>query len=141
MLTGLAHAHKYLGYLTFALTFVSLGLAIAAQVRKSQSSATWLYKCHRFGTMLLGRLTVAFGLGLFAAKFPPAAWLAKWPLWTGLLLWGAIEPIGKRMVTQSAKAAMVSQEFSWRPAIGVLIELLLLTTAIGLMTMSRLGKL
>jgi len=139
LLTGLQHAHKYLGYLTFLLTIGGVVLALAG-AGKDAGKAALLHKLHGIGFMNSGRLNVVLGLAVVFMKFGVAGAFASWGWWVGLVVWGGIEPIGKRFVQQELAGVQAGTNAASKLLIGTIIEVVLLTAIVGIMTMSRLGK-
>ncbi len=140
MLTGLTHAHKYLGYLTFALAFGGFALSLAG-ARTQASRAALLSKIHKIGMMNAGRVNILLGFAVLFLKYPTEAYAAKWAVWSGFVAWGVIEPIGKRLVQGELEQVAQGGTASNKLVIGTLLEVLILTAVVGMMTMSRLGKL
>ncbi len=145
MLTGLLHAHKYLGYLTFLLAFVGVALTLAGAGRDAGKAAL-LSKVHRLGFLTSGRLNLVLGITVVllradAAGAGVAGVFAHWGWWAGALVWGGIEPIAKRMVQGELAAVQGGGTASKKLLIGTVLEVVLLTAVVGIMTMTRLGKL
>lgn len=140
MLLGLQHAHKYLGYLTFLLAIGGLVLALAG-AGKDAGKAALLSKVHGIGFLNSGRLNIVLGIALLIMKFGVAGAFASWGWWAGLIIWGACEPVGKRLVQGELATVQAGGQASKKLVIGTVLEVGLLTAIIGLMTMTRLGKL
>ncbi len=142
MMIGLMHSHKYLAYLLFLLLLLTIGL-VAAGASEKPSLARIADRLHRLGAMNLGRLQILLGIATLAAMADTAG--APWfrpSLWAGLLLWGPMEPIAKRLVhAELARACAGEKANRGRLLAGIGLEIVLLTIIIGLMTMTRLGKL
>ena len=145
MLIGLLHAHKYLGYLTFLLAVAGMVLALAGAGRDAGKAAL-LSKVHRLGFLTSGRLNLVLGIAVVLLKVDAAGAglagvFAHWGWWAGVLVWGGIEPIAKRMVQGELAAVQGGGTASKKLVIGTVIEVVLLTALVGIMTMTRLGKL
>lgn len=138
MLIGLMHAHKYLGYITFLNVVVALAIALAASVGAPARIAL-VERIFRLGVLMPGRLNVALGLVTLAVMASQAsgAW-TRWGLWAGLVLWGPLEVLGKRWILAGAQSSPAQVG---RMRGGLVAIALGLTAIIGLMTMSRLGRL
>ena len=145
MLIGLLHAHKYLGYLTFLLAVAGMVLALAGAGRDAGKAAL-LSKVHRLGFLTSGRLNLVLGIAVVLLKVDAAGAglagvFAHWGWWAGVLVWGGIEPIAKRMVQGELAAVQGGGTASKKLVIGTVIEVVLLTALVGIMTMTRLVKL
>ncbi|MCO4760339.1 MAG: hypothetical protein KC502_02470 [Myxococcales bacterium] len=140
MLTGLQHAHKYLGYLTFLMAVLGLIVALAGAAKDSKKAGI-LDKIHRHAFMHCGRLSVVLGLALLFMKYGTDGAFATWGWWVGLVAWGGIEPISKRMVNAEIAAVQGGGQGSSKLIIGTVLEVVILTAVVGIMTMARLGKL
>ncbi len=142
MMIGLMHSHKYLGYLLFLLLLLTAVL-VATGATRNPGLARIADRLHRLGAMNLGRLEIVLGVATLAAMADTAG--APWwrpSLWAGLLLWGPIEPIAKRLVhAELARACAGEPANRGRLLAGIGLEVVLITAIIGLMTMTRLGKL
>jgi hypothetical protein len=135
MLVYLIHGHKGLGQLVFALAVASLLLAFAGAGAKAGPSQM-LDRVHRFGLLMVGRLNVIVGLALLFVMHSEA----HRPLftaapWLGLLLWGPIEVLGKRLVTAHVRGGPSGEAGKVR--LGTGLQLLIVVLIYGAMTMAR----
>lgn len=131
MLTGLHHLHRTLAYLVFAFAFVNT-LLVFTRGRTHEKTALYITYVTRYGIRVVGGLTVAIGLVLWAAH--PALPVGTGWLWISLLLWGPVEILGKRLVLAEASIVRDGGQGSGRMVIGAVGQLLLIAIIFGLMS-------
>lgn len=137
MLVYLIHGHKGLGQLAFALALTGLVLGIGV-ARGKGGWAPMLDRVHRLGFMMVGRINVVLGLALLAVMHSEAGRsLTTLGPWLGLLLWGPIEVLGKRMVTANVRSGPPAAADARKVAIGTGLQFLLIVLIYGAMTMAR----
>ena len=130
MTTGLLHAHKYLGYLLFAAIVVAFVLTLTG-ARKKAGLAKVVSLIQKIGVNAVGGVVMLVGVVLFFMLNHSFA--AGW-VWLSIVLWAPIAILGKRFVTAEAQVVLDGGEGSGRMTVGVLVQIILLTAIIGLMT-------
>jgi len=112
-------------------TLINLVLAVAGAGKKPSLAAIML-KTHKFGVMMLGRLIYVAGLGL--AMVAGHSFAQPWIL-AGLLLWGAVEVAGKRLVVAELAGAPDGSANGARLLVGALIQSVIIVSVYALMQM------
>lgn len=131
MTTGLNHLHTNFANLLVFFALIGLLLSIFGASKKPSFAAV-MNKSHKFGILMLGRLVYVAGLGLaMAAGF---SFSQPWIL-AGLLLWGAVEVAGKRLVTPELDKVLQGETGSIRLVAGAAIQLLVIAVVWGVMHM------
>lgn len=131
MAIGLNHLHTNLAHLLVLVALINLVLAVAGAGKKP-SLAAIMAKTHKFGVMMLGRLIYVAGLGL--AMVAGHSFAQPWIL-AGLLLWGAVEVAGKRLVVAELATAVDGSSDAVRLILGALIQLVVIVFVYGIMQM------
>ncbi|MCB9740259.1 MAG: hypothetical protein H6747_13445 [Deltaproteobacteria bacterium] len=135
MLMYLIHGHKGLGQLVFALAVAGFAFALAGAGSKPGPSQA-LDRVHRFGLMMVGRLNVLLGIALLlvlnSEAHRPLFTVAPW---LGLLLWGPVEVLGKRLVSANVRGTPTGDVGKVR--LGTGLQLLVIVLIYGAMTMAR----
>lgn len=131
METGLLHLHRTLGYVVFVVALVDLVLALT-MARSDARVARLLSSVHTFGFLMAGRLNLLIGILLLALlpQWPMTTWWA----WAGLLLWGPIEAVSKRLVAPELAVARDGGTASSRMILGTAVELVVVVAIFGLMS-------
>ena len=131
MNTGLNHLHTNLAHLLVLFALVGVVLAVLGAGKKP-ALAGIMTKTHQFGVLMLGRLIYVAGLGLAMATGHSFA--QPWIL-AGLLLWGAVEVAGKRLIVPELKGVVEGEGSSGKLLAGAAIQLLVIVVVYGLMQM------
>jgi len=131
MQIGLNHLHTNLAHLLVLFALINMILAVLGAGKK-QSLASIMSKSHKFGVMMLGRLIYVAGLGL--AVIAGHSFMQPWIL-SGVLLWGAVEVAGKRMVSPELESAADGAAATGRLMAGAAIQLVVIVAIYGLMQM------
>jgi len=127
--TGLNHLHTNLAHLLVLFALINMILAVLGAGKKA-SLASIMAKSHKFGVMMLGRLIYVAGLGL--AIVAGHSFTQPWVL-AGLLLWGAVEVAGKRLVSPELEGVADGAVGSGRLMGGAAIQLVVIVAIYGLM--------
>lgn len=130
MLIGLLHLHRTLGYLVFFVALVNLVLVIT-KGRTDPRAAKVLHYLHAVGLMGAGRLNLVIGIGLLLVGSWPAT---TWWAWAGLVLWGPVEAVSKRLVKPEVALVQDGGAGSSRMVMGAAIELVCIIAIFGLMS-------
>lgn len=131
MLIGLLHLHRTLGYLLFFVALLNL-VVVITKGRTDPRAAKALRYMHSFGLLAVGRLNLVVGIALWAVS--PQWSLATWWAWAGLVLWGPIEAVSKRMVQPEIALVQDGGSGSSQLVLGTAIELVCVVTIFGLMS-------
>jgi len=131
MQTGLNHLHTNFAHLLVLMAFISMILAVLGAAKKP-GLAKMMHVAHRYGVLALGRVIYVAGLGL--AMVGGYSFTSSWIL-AGLLLWGAVEVAGKRLITPELEGASEGGAESVKLMAGAAIQLLVILTVYGLMQM------
>ena len=131
MEVGLIHLHKSLAHLLVLSALLGMILAVAGAGKKAGLAKVML-KTHTFGVLMLGRLIYVAGLG--AAMAVGHSFLQPWVL-AGIVLWGVVEVVGKRMVSAELRAVLDGGVGSTKLLIGATIELVVIVLVYGAMQM------
>jgi len=128
---GLNHLHTNLAHLLVLFALIGMILAVLGAAKKP-ALASIMSKNHKFGVLMLGRLiyVAGFGLAFAAGHSLTQPWIAS-----GILLWGAVEVAGKRLVTPELDGVVQGGVSSGRLMAGAAIQLLVIVTVYGLMQM------
>ncbi|MBC8454962.1 MAG: hypothetical protein H8D71_02015 [Deltaproteobacteria bacterium] len=129
MQIGLNHLHTNLAHLLVLFALINMILAVLGAGKKA-SLASIMAKSHKFGVMMLGRLIYIAGLGL--AVVAGHSFAQPWIL-AGVLLWGAVEVAGKRLVSPELEGAANGGPGSGRLMAGAAIQLVVIVLIYGLM--------
>jgi hypothetical protein len=129
MQIGLNHLHTNLAHLLVLFALINMILAVLGAGKKA-SLASIMAKSHKFGVMMLGRLIYIAGLGL--AVVAGHSFAQPWIL-AGVLLWGAVEVAGKRLVSPELEGAVNGGPGSGRLMAGAAIQLVVIVLIYGLM--------
>jgi len=129
MAIGLNHLHTNLAHLLVACAVLNLALAVLGGGRKA-SVAAWVARIHQYGIMMMGRLIYVAGLGLAMVAGHPI--MQPWIL-AGLLLWGAVEVSGKRLVGRALALVADGGVETKTLTIGAAIQLTVIGTIYTLM--------
>jgi len=129
--TGLNHLHTNLAHLLVLFALVGMMLAVLGAAKKP-ALAGIMAKNHKFGVLMLGRLiyVAGFGLAFAAGHSLTQPWIAA-----GILLWGAVEVAGKRLVKPELDGVVEGGVSSGRLMAGAAIQLVVIVTVYGLMQM------
>ena len=131
MQTGLNHLHTNFAHLLVLTAMISMILAVLGAAKKP-SLAKLMAKNHKFGVMMLGRLIYIVGIGM--AMVGGHSFTQIWIL-AGLLLWGAVEVAGKRLVAPELDGVVEGGAGSTKLMLGAAIQLVVIVTIYGLMQM------
>jgi len=131
METGLIHLHKSLAHLLVLFALLGMILAVAGASKKP-NLANIMMKNHKFGVLMLGRLIYVAGLA--TAMMGGHSFLQPWVL-AGLLFWGVVEVVAKRMITPELQGVVDGGVGSSKLMAGAAIELVVIVLIYGLMQM------
>ena len=131
MAIGLNHLHTNLAHLLVLCASVNLVLALLGGGR-SAGVAAWVGRIHEYGIMMMGRLIYVAGLGL--AMVAGYAIMQPWIL-AGLVLWGAVEVSGKRLVTSALTAVADGGVETKKLVLGAAVQLVVIVTIYACMQM------
>ncbi len=128
---GLLHLHRTLGYLVFFASLVNLVLVLV-KARSDARAAAALHWVHQVAVLGAGRLNLVLGVAMvFLLPWVPKG--AVWA-WAGLLLWGPIEVVSKRLVKPEIAMVRDGGSASGRLLLGTAVELLIIVAIFGLMS-------
>lgn len=131
METGLLHLHRTLGYVIFLAALVDLVLVLT-KARTDARVANVFAKVHTIGVLMAGRLNIVLGLVMMGVL--PWVQVSSWWAWAGLLLWGPIEVVSKRLVKPEVAVVRDGGTASGRLLMGAAVELVIIVAIFGLMT-------
>lgn len=131
MLTGLKHLHMNLAHLLVLTSLIGMILAVLGASKKP-SLAKMMAKNHKFGVLMLGRLiyVAGFGVAMTGGHSLSQPWMVA-----GILLWGAVEVVGKRMISPELEDVVEGGQGSGKLMAGAALQLLVIVTVYGLMQM------
>jgi hypothetical protein len=131
MQTGLNHLHTNFAHLLVLMAFINMILAVLGAAKKP-GLAKMMKMTHRFGILALGRVIYVAGLGV--AMVGGFSFTSPWIL-AGLLLWGAVEVAGKRMIAAELDGVVEGGAGSPKLLVGSAIQLFVIVTVYSLMQM------
>ncbi len=131
MQTGLNHLHTNFAHLLVFMALINMILAVLGAGKKP-GLAKMMKMTHRFGILALGRVIYVAGLGV--AMVGGFSFTSPWIL-AGLLLWGAVEVAGKRMIASELDGVAEGGAGSAKLLVGAAIQLVVIVTVYGLMQM------
>ena len=131
MLTGLKHLHMNLAHLLVLTSLIGMILAVLGASKKP-SLAKMMAKNHKFGVLMLGRLIYVAGFGV--AMTGGHSFSQPWMM-AGIVLWGAVEVAGKRMISPELEDVVGGGQGSGKLMAGAALQLLVIVTVYGLMQM------
>ena len=131
MQTGLNHLHTNFAHLLVFMALINMILAVLGAGKKP-GLAKMMKMTHRFGILALGRVIYVAGLGV--AMVGGFSFTSPWIL-AGLLLWGAVEGAGKRMIASELDGVAEGGAGSAKLLVGAAIQLVVIVTVYGLMQM------
>lgn len=131
MQIGFLHLHRTLGYLIFFVALVNL-VVVITKGRTDPRIARLLHYLHDFGLLTAGRLNLVIGIALWALTAHTS--ITDWWAWAGLILWGPVEAVSKRMVKPEIALVQDGGSGSSQLVLGAAIELVCIVVIFGLMS-------